>query len=186
MKANEGRETEDRTLSPRPRGTARQLSMLATALAVAAIALAFLVPGPPGAGTRMAQASRGGPLAIGATCTHYAGAEVTIAVPGPGTVVVSATVGVGINHMFGASDEARLDLAITDADCAITNYTAFISVPADLPTAATYYETAPLLRPFRVSAATSLTVYVDGVMAQGADASDRFDSASLVAMYHPD
>ncbi len=38
--------------------------------------------------------------------------------------------------------------------------------------------------PFAVGAG-SHTFYVNGVMASGADANDRFDSASLVAVFYP-
>lgn len=133
----------------------------------------------------MAHASRGGPVTIGSTCTHYPGAEVTIRAPGAGTVVVSATVGVGINHDVGISDEARIVVAASATDCAVNDYAAFVSVPPSLPTDPFHFATVPLLRPFPVSGPASLTVYVNGVMAQGADARDRFDSASLVAVYYP-
>ena len=157
---------------------------LVALLAAAALAVALLVPGPAGPGTLMAQNSRGGPMTIGAACTHYAGAEVTIAVPGPGTVVVSATVGVGVNHSFGTNDEARIVVAASDTECAITNHTAFVSVPQTLPTDPFHFQTVPVLRPFAV-AAGSHTFYVNGVMASGADVNDRFDSASLVAVFYP-
>ena len=146
--------------------------------------VALLIPGAPGPGTLMAQNSHGGPMRIGSTCTHYLGAEVTIAVPGPGTVVVSATVGVGVNHSFGTNDEARIIVAASDSECAITNYTAFVSVPQTLSTDPFHFQTVSVLRPFAVGAG-SHTFYVNGVMASGADANDRFDSASLVAVFYP-
>ena len=133
----------------------------------------------------MAEHARGGVSTIGSSCTHYPGAEVAISVSGPGTVVVSATVGIGINHTFGLNDEARVVLAATDLDCTISNHTAFVSVPAPLPSDSSYYQTIPLLRTFSVTSARTYTFYVNGVMAQGGDANDRFDSASLVATYHP-
>lgn len=177
--------------SPRPRRTARKLSLIAIGLAAIAIALAFIVPGPSGPagpaapGTIMAHASRGGPVTIADTCTHYTGAEVTIQAPRAGTVVVSATVGVGINHVLGTSDEARIALATSTSDCALNNFTAFVSVPPSLMDDPFHFETVPLLRPFPVSGPGAVTVYVNGVMALGAGTGDRFDSASLVAVYYP-
>ncbi len=132
----------------------------------------------------MAHNSRGGPFTIGSSCTHYPGAEVAIRVPGPGTVVVSATVGVGIGHEFGIADEARIVVAFSKTDCALNNHTAFVSVPPTLPTDRLHFVTVPLLRPFVVPIGGSYTYYVNGVMAQGADATDRFDSASLVATFY--
>ena len=155
------------------------------AIAVVALLAAFLVPGPAPPGTRMAQSSVGGPVSIGAACTHYPRAEVSLAAPGSGTIVVTATVGVGINHTAGFSDVARIVLALSSTECTVTNHTAFVSVPASLPTERGHFVTVPLQRAFPVSGPMTLTVYVNGVMAQGADASDRFDSASLVAVYYP-
>ena len=147
-------------------------------VAVLAVRLA-----PPG--TRMAENSVGGPSPIGPTCTHYPGAEVSIAAPAPGTIVVSATVGVGIGHAFGTNDTVRIVVAATSTECAITNYTAFVSVPASLLSNPSYFETVPLLRPFPISSAGRYTFYVNGEMDQGWDLVDRFDSASLVAVYYP-
>ena len=124
-------------------------------------------------------------MTIGSTCTHYPGADVVILLPRAGTVVVSATVGVGINHTFGLADEARIVIAASDSDCAITNSTAFVSVPASSPQDSAYYVTVPLLRSFPVAGAGTYVVHVNGVMALGADSYDRFDSASLVAAFYP-
>lgn len=171
-----------RTRGPRSR---LWLNILAVALAAAALAAAVIVPRSGSPGHVVAEASRGGPVTIGTNCTHYPGAEVTIQLPGPGTVVVSATVGIGIGHQFGVDDEARISLAGSPGDCTLDNYTAFVSVPATLPTDPYHFETVPLLRSFHVSAAGSYTVYVNAVMARGYDPRDRFDSASLVAEFYP-
>ena len=168
--------------SPRRRLTARRLSVVAIALAATAIALAIVLPAP--SGTKMAQASVGGPHGIAGTCTHYPNAHVTIVVPGPGTVVVSATVGIGINHTFGVNDFAQIVVAESSTECAVNNFTAFVSVPATLPTDPFHYSTVPLLRPFPVAGAGSHTFFVNGIVTSGASDGDRFDSASLVAVYY--
>ncbi len=167
-----------------PRTTHGWLALIAAVLVLITVAVDLLALGLLGPAAVMAQSSRGGPLTIGPTCTHYTGAEVTIRVPRAGTVVVSATVGVGINHTFGLEDDARIVVATSGSDCALTNYTAFISVPPTLGTDPYFYETVPLLRPFPVSGPATVTFYVNGVMASGADSRDRFDSASLVAVFH--
>jgi len=153
--------------------------VLAAILLVAVIAIR-LAP----AGTRMAEHATGGTSPIGPTCTHYPGAEVSIVAPGAGTVVVSATVGVGLRHEFGTLDEARIVVAATSTDCSLTNHTAFVSVPSSLFSDAFHFETVPILRSFAVPGAGTYTFYVNAVMAQGWDTGDRFDSASLVAVYH--
>jgi len=164
----------------------RRVWWAALAVAVASVLLVAVVASrfvPPSAG--MAEHSAGGPSPIGPTCVHYPGAEISITAPAAGTVVVSATVGVGIGHVFGTNDTARIAVAATSTDCVITNYTAFVSVPASLPSSTSYFETVPLLRPFRISSGGSYTMYVTGIMTEGWDLADRFDSASLVAVYHP-
>ena len=177
-------ETLPQETRPPPR-TASYLSLLAIILSILALAAAFLVPGPRIPENVMAEHSRGGPFLIGLNCTHYAGAEVTLRVPGPGSIVVQATVGVGLGHTAGTADEVRIVLATTKMECTLNNQTAFVSIPASLASDSTYYATVPLLRAFPVSVAGSFTFYVNGVMAQGAGATDRFDSASLVAVFHP-
>jgi len=161
---------------------ALRLSVIAVVLSVLALVVAFVVPKP---GPIMNQHSVGGPVAIRSTCTHYPGAEVSISAPGAGTIVVSATVGVGINHTSGLSDTALVVIATSATECTLNNYTAFVSVPFSLPTDPFHFTTVPLLRPFSVNGPATVTFYVNGVMALGADAGDRFDSASLVAVYYP-
>ena len=162
--------------------TAVRLSAIAIIISIIALIAAIFVPGPK---SIMAQNSVGGPEPIGGTCTHYPGAEVSITVPGAGTVVVAATVGVGINHTAGISDEARIVIATSTTECTITDSTAFVSVPFTLPTDPYHYTTVPILHSFSVSGSGTVTFYVNGVMALGADSGDRFDSASLVAVYNP-
>jgi hypothetical protein len=170
---------------PRESMTARRMGLIAIVIAVLALIVAFIIPGPAPAGSIMAQHSVGGPVTIASTCTHYPGAEVSISAPAAGTIVVSATVGVGVNHTAGISDEARIFIATSTTECTITDHTAFVSIPFSLPTDPFHYTTVPLLRPFSVNGPGTVTFYVNGVMALGADSGDRFDSASLVAVYYP-
>jgi len=79
----------------------------------------------------------------------------------------------------------RIVIATSATECTLNNYTAFVSVPFSLPTDPFHFTTVPLLRPFSVNGPATVTFYVNGVMSLGADAGDRFDSASLVAVYYP-
>lgn len=169
--------------SPESRPTAWSLSAAAVALATVAVILAIFLPGPPS--TVMARRSHGGIATIGASCTTYVGAEVTIRAPGPGTIIVRATVGVGINHTFGVSDTARVVIGTSPTDCDLNNYTAFVSIPWSLPTETVHYVTVPIQRAVPVSGAGTFTFYVNAVMDTGASALDRFDSASVVAVFYP-
>lgn len=165
--------------------TATLLSLGAVILSVLALASAFVSPGIMTPRSVMARHSNGGYAAIGATCTHYPGAEVSISVPGAGTVIVSATVGVGVNHTFGISDTAVIVVGSSTSECTVNNYTAFVSVPYSLPTDPYHFITVPLLRSFSVDASSTMTFYVNGLMSLGASSGDRFDSASLVAVFYP-
>jgi hypothetical protein len=158
---------------------------IAIVISVLALVVAILVPWLASPRSIMAQHSVGGAKPMGSTCTHYPGAEVSISVPAAGIIVVSATVNVGIDHTFGFSDEARIVVATSSTECTFNNYTGIVSVPFSLPTDSLHYETVPLLRPFSVSGAGTVTFYVNGYMFNGASLDDRFDSASLVAVYYP-
>jgi len=157
------------------------LAVVATAIVLLAVVAIRLAP----PGVRVAHNSVGGSAPIGTVCTHYPGAQVTIAAPAAGTIVVSATVGVGINHTLGTADIAWVGVAESRTECGLDNYTAFVSVPASLPSDAYHFETVSILRPFAVSVAGPYAFYVNALMESGYDAVDRFDSASLVATYYP-
>jgi len=167
---------------PRESSTATLLSVIAVVLSAVALVAAFALPKP---GNIMNQHSVGGPFTIGSACTHYPRAEVSISVPGAGTIVVSATVGVGINHTFGISDTALIVIAASATECTVNNYTAWVSFPYSLPSDPYHFTTVPILRAFSVNGPATVTFYVNGIMTLGADAGDRFDSASLVAVYYP-
>jgi len=167
--------------APLPRG----LCVAALGLAALAVILALVVPGLIAPRPVMVQRSHGGPATIGTACTTYVGSEVTLQAPGRGTVVVSATVGVGISHAFGYNDEARIVIATAATDCTLNNYTAFVSIPRTVATDPFHFVTVPVLRTFSVSGAASLTFHVNGVMFSGGDVGDRFDSASVVAVFYP-
>jgi len=133
----------------------------------------------------MAEGSVGGTSPIGPVCTHYPGAEVSLVAPATGKIVVSATVGVGVRHFNGINDTALIVVAATSTDCTLNNYSAFVSVPGTLPSNPSYFETVPIVRPFAISADGTYTFYVNAAMLQGWDPADRFDSASVVAVYYP-
>jgi hypothetical protein len=142
--------------------------------------------GPPGApgGAIVATAINIAPIPITAACSSFAGSEVAIPVPGSGTVVVSATVVVRLDHTNGVRDNAWLSLSDVAADCAFTAETSLALVPDVEPTA-WYYITVPILRAFVVGSSGSYTYYLNGIMAVGASASDSFANSSVVAVFYP-
>ncbi len=164
----------------------RRLWYSAIAVVVAAtVLIGVLAVRLASPGTRMAEASAGGASPIGPVCTHYPGAEVSIVAPAVGKIVVSAMVGVGVRHFNGINDTALIVVAATSTDCTLNNYSAFVSVPETLPSNPSYFETVPIVRPFAIPAAGTYAFYVNAAMVQGWDPNDRFDSASLVAVYYP-
>jgi len=140
--------------------------------------------GPPGNGTLMARAAEGVAADIASTCTRFTGAEVTIDVPGPGTVVVTAVVVLDVSHTSGTRDLANVVIQQALTTCPIDPYRGLVVVQAGLPTDS-YAVNVPLQRPFTVSGTGTITLGVNGQMAQGHDAGDQFYTASLVAVFYP-
>ena len=140
--------------------------------------------GPIGNGTLEADASHVGVQTIGATCTHYAGAEVAITVPGPGRVVVMTTLRLQVNHTAGTMDVSWSFIGSTPTDCVVdanaTVYTLEATVPDIIGTFTTF-----VLKAFAVSGAGTFTFYVNGQMPSGQDAADIFQAASMVAVFYP-
>ena len=190
------------------------LSVVAVILAVAALTMSLVIPGPagapgapglngtdgtdgatgpqgpqgpqgpPGNGTLMARAAEGVAADIASTCTRFTGAEVTIDVPGPGTVVVTAVVVLDVSHTSGTRDLANVVIQQALTTCPIDPYRGLVVVQAGLPTDS-YAVNVPLQRPFTVSGTGTITLGVNGQMAQGHDAGDQFYTASLVAVFYP-
>ena len=141
--------------------------------------------GPPGPGSLMAYDELDSQVAIGSICTHYVGAEVTISVPGPGTIVVSAVVQVQVDHTSSSADDiVFLVVSAMTTDCALAPSTAVVNVIAGEPIGA-YAKTVPIMRGFAVNAAGTYTYNVNGVMWMGASASDAFLRAVTVAVFYP-
>jgi len=123
-------------------------------------------------------------IPITASCTAFPGSDVTITVPGPGVIVVMATVIVRLDHIIGVLDNAWLSVSSPAADCTFTAETSLALVPDVEPTA-WYYETVPLLRAFNVAGSGTYTYYLNGMMVAGASVNDSFAASSMIAVYYP-
>ncbi len=139
--------------------------------------------GPPGPGALMVNGSVYATVPIGAGCTRYAGSEVTLTVPGPGTIVVSAVLVVLLEHAAGTRDDNWDMLSDSTTDCSYSA-TAALAVVTDSEPTDIYWESVPLLRTFAVPAAGTYTYGINGVMHFGASALDAFYSASVVAVFY--
>ena len=178
------------------------LSAVATILAVAALAANFAIAGPmgprgptgatgatgatgpAGPGTLTAWANTTGGGLIGATCTNYPAAEVTITVPEAGTVIVTAAIRVSVSHTAGTQDIVRIFLGTTDTDCTIDDWRGFGTVGTNTPSD-TIYMTITVEEPFAVGAAGTYTFFVNGDMIAGAGPMDTFYGAGTVAVFYP-
>jgi len=140
-------------------------------------------PGTPGGGTILASrgALSGWPLSQ--PCAYYQGAEVTMTVPGPGTVVVTAMVTIRIDHTSGNTDGIDLYLDVIADWCAGDGWGGGAFVDPSEPTAF-YYEHVPLLEPFTVTAGT-YTFYINGTGFAAGGIGDSFWLASVVAVFYP-
>lgn len=193
------------TQPPRIMNLGTVLGMAALAISVVALVVSLTVPGPAGPagtdgstgpqgpqgpvgpagpGTALAVNSTTDKVAIGSTCTNYAGAEVTVAVPRAGRVAVSANVMLVIGHTIGVRDNAWTMVSNDTETCTIDPSMGLFVVPADLPSD-DYWGTVPIANNFTVPAAGSYTFYVNGKMDLGQNAGDLFYFAYLAAVFYP-
>jgi hypothetical protein len=139
--------------------------------------------GLPGNGTLMAYVTSGTPTTITSSCVQYTGMAVTLTVPGPGAIVVLSTVMERINHVLGTRDNHWLRISPVSADCSNSDWMALFTIDSELPNDWAW-PTISMQYAEPVSART-YTYYVNGLMFEGADPSDEFQSGSMVAIFYP-
>lgn len=183
---------------PSSSGSSKGLNLVAIALAAAAIVLAVVLPGPVGpAGpkgdtgatgaqgpqgvTVIATGSNSVPHYIPYVCAPYA--NVTITVPGPGTVAVSASVRLSVLHTMGTEDVITVALDLQPGRCANDSYLMWYS-PGSATPSSTINASVFVQKAFTVYAATTYRYYVSGYIWPGEGGSD-FLGASLVAVFYP-
>jgi len=189
-------------------GVSKWLSVVALLLAVAALAVSVVVPGPTGVkgdtgpqgpagqdGTNGAQGPAGpGSLMVTAshfsygtittTCTNYAGAEVTITVPGPGTVLVSGHVLGRMDHTAGNSVWMYVYVERSGSVlCTDDSYWGYMSVNSDEPTGM-YFDTIPVMHAYGVGTAGTYTYAVDAECG-GVGGSCLLLESALAAVFYP-
>lgn len=191
------------------RGLGTALGAIALVLALVALALNFVIPGPQGPagadgqdgqdgqdgltgaagpqgpqgpagpGTLLFSANATGSTVIGPFCTNYA--NITVTVPGPGVLVVTASTLWSIDHTVGTADVVRALLGESDTDCRSDQWRVFEQVAADEATG-THYLTMVLFEPFSVPAAGSYTYYVNADSGSG---NDRIYGGGITAVFYP-
>lgn len=184
----------------------RVISLAALAIAVAALTLTFVVPGPIGAqgpagstgskgstgpagnGTIMSASSDFGTTSFAASgasgCTPYHGGNVTITAPTSGKVVVQAQVWVILHHDSSNTTVAYVGVSSTNSTCQSGPYGWPIDILPGAPTGWTNLGTFPQ-NVFTVSAGT-YTFYVTGEVTVGWwPAEDVFWYDNIVAVFYP-
>lgn len=121
-------------------------------------------------------------------------AQVTIAAPASGNIVVWATAYINITHTSGTEKELLLAIGSSATDCGTIYDETIWTDPAAEPTWATtngypsgaIIRTFQVMRSFAVSAAGSYTYYLNGEETQGNVATtDNFYFSTMYAMYVP-
>ncbi len=140
--------------------------------------------GPPGPGSLMAWSEAPIGLALNTSCQQVPGAEVTMELPGPGTVVVTSTVMIRLEHSFGVGTQVALDHATITADCTFDLWRTYMSVANDEP-AGQYILTVFVQEPFSISAGGTYSFYLNAMMTAGPSALDRLIRSGTIAVFFP-
>jgi len=141
--------------------------------------------GPAGPGAIMAFTIASTGPAIGTACTHWTASEVSITVPGPGTVVVYGTLTTVVDHTLGVRDNIWIVVSEgTVADCTIHAGMALVVIVEGEPTNTNYWPNPSFTRTFGVGAAGTYTYALNGIASSGGPGDD-FYWAAIVAVYYP-
>lgn len=178
------------------------LAIAALGIGIVALGVSLGVPGPagtpgapgamglPGAtgpagsdgGTLMASMSEVLVVEIGPSCTNYM--QLPILVPGPGSVVVSTTSILTMNHVAGTTDNMRYMTGTGPMDCVEDGAFQIYAVDSNLPTSI-WIGSGASIEVFTVSGPGSFTPYLNAFMLSGQDPGDQFLSATMVVVFYP-
>jgi len=188
-------------------GLGRALSVIAVIASVVAIGVAFAVPGPQGTvGTTGSQGLTGptGPAGAGTImsegnssyawnvydynyCDRVLSQNISIAVPGPGTIIVQDFAKFTIYHWNGRVDSGSLYIENKTTNC-VNNVWTSTSMVASGEASASFSFTMPVQDVFRVTSAGTYQYYLD-VDAQYATVfgfgGASVDYSSWVAVFYP-
>jgi hypothetical protein len=109
---------------------------------------------------------------------------VTITVSGPGSVVVSTTSVLTMNHVGGTIDNMRVMTGTSATDCVEDDASEIHDVDPNLPSSL-WIGGGASVEVFTVFTAGSFTYYLNAFMVFGQDPDDAFISASMVAVFYP-
>lgn len=111
-----------------------------------------------------------------------------ITVPRAGTIVVTMSAHLWIEHTLGTQDTWIVNTVMTTSACGDSN-SSLIAWDGDIssawPTASLTNVGGSATNAFPVTAAGQYTFFLNGEMASGQSAGDRVSEASLVAVFYP-
>ncbi len=122
---------------------------------------------------------------LGTSCTHYAGAEVTIDAPSAGTVTVVGTSWMYLAHTNGVEDSFLVSIDESPTACQPSGEkNSAYTTPKSYPSFEHQYLTLPVIGTFSVSAG-SHTYYLNGYKEASSSDSVSFYYAALTATFIP-
>jgi hypothetical protein len=120
---------------------------------------------------------------IETSCTHVAGADVTVVAPGPGVILVKASVPHRIRQDFGGDRVLILGISDEDDQCDFENFS-HSKVKNDSFTE-DFLITMPVVARFTVSSAGSYNYYLNGRMSSGGGNAVVVPGTLIEATFHP-
>ena len=197
------------------------LAIAAHVLAVGALVVAAVFPGPVGpAGTDGANGAPGTPGATGATgatgpqgpagpagagtLMNYTQADpytsggltlsgctnllvLNLTVPSSGTVIVTMSAHLWIEHTAGTTDTWIVNTATTAGLCGDSNSSLVAwdgNIPDSWPSASLVNEGSAATNAFPVPAAGTYTFYLNAIMSSGQSSGDKVSESSLLAVFY--
>ncbi|HEX6738646.1 MAG TPA: hypothetical protein VF310_10255 [Vicinamibacteria bacterium] len=117
------------------------------------------------------------------SCTHVTGADVTVVAPGPGRVIVRASVPHRIQQNFGGDRVLLLGIATQNNDCNFTNFS-HSKVKND-NFMEDFLATIPVVGTFTVSSAGTYNYYLNGRMPNGGGNAVVVPGTLIEATFYP-
>jgi hypothetical protein len=110
--------------------------------------------------------------------------SITIDVPSAGTIVITANVGLIVDHTMGVEDQWALAVEDAPGTCMLTPGTWIDEIPDQYPTEGITQKSGHVQRAYDVGAG-SHTYYLNGWMFAGMDPGDRVVRSHAVAVFYP-
>jgi hypothetical protein len=113
---------------------------------------------------------------------------VNLTVPAAGTLVVTGTIHVWVEHTIGATDQIDAQVAPTSTDCSESDFTrvGYIQdVPSEAPTSAFINVEGSFVNAFPAPAAGVYTYNLNVAMMLGESPGDMVSEAALVIVFYP-